>query len=56
MLSSSLCLGFLGGLFPSSFLTKILYELLMSHACYMPSPSILHYLMALITSGEAYKL
>jgi hypothetical protein len=39
ILSSHLCLGLPNGLFPSGFVTKILYSPHLPHACYIPHPS-----------------
>ena len=53
ILSSHLCLGLLGGLFPSGFPTKTLYTPLLSPVCAIcPSYLILLYLIARKTFGD----
>jgi hypothetical protein len=42
------------GLLPSCFPTKILYELLFSHACYIPTKTISRVIISLKDIDEAY--
>lgn len=56
ILSYQLYLGFLCGLFPSFFPTKILYLYLMSHVCYMLHPCHPPSFDRLIIFGDEYRL
>jgi hypothetical protein len=55
MLSSHLCINPPHGLFPSGFLSYILYIFLSDPVCYMSAHLILFHLITLVIFGEKYK-